>query len=231
MKQWLFRLVTAIVLLAVAAVWQMFFSARPPLTTDPAVLAGDGSTVNYCQLPLLDGSGKMAADIPKGNTPGCAYSHFPLPILAQCTEPLVPGAADIRGLWLAVEGPYAGHLERVEQCGRRTVITASGIIHDGGPNSTLGENSNDTEGGITFIIGDKEYCPRTSASMVWNNGVLDFHVFGWGPVVVRRYLDGEQLIWEYADGSVTRMDRICQLPEEHKVPKPRGRRLQLFTGA
>ena len=67
--------------------WLGYFSARPPLTTDPATLAGDGSTLNYCELPALDGTGKMAADIPKGNTPGCGYSHFPLPILAQCTEP------------------------------------------------------------------------------------------------------------------------------------------------
>jgi len=67
--------------------------------TDPAVLAGDGSTVDYCALPELDGSGLMATDIPKGNTPGCAYEHFPMPILADCTEPLVEGAQDIRGLW------------------------------------------------------------------------------------------------------------------------------------
>lgn len=64
--------------------------------------------------------------------------------------------------------------------------------------------------------------------MIWNDGVLDFHVFGWGPVVVRRYLDGEQLIWEYADGSTTRMDRICTLPEKERIPASRGRRLQLF---
>jgi hypothetical protein len=50
--------------------------------------------------------------------------------------------------------------------------------------------------------------------------VLDFHVFGWGPIVVTRYLDGEQLIWETVDGSTTRMDRICKLPEEHKMPTP-----------
>jgi len=125
----------------------------------------------------LDGSGKMAVDIPKGNTPGCAYDHFPLPILAECTESLPEGAADIRGLWIAVSGKV-GHVERVEQCGRRTVVTSSGIIHDAGPNSTAGENSNDTEGSVLFTIGDKEYCNRTSASMIWNNGVLDFHVFG-----------------------------------------------------
>ena len=218
-----------LLVLVLAVFWMLYFSSRPPLTINPATLAGDGSMINYCDLPELDGSGKMAADIAKGNTPGCAYSHFPLPILAECTEPLVAAAADIRGLWVGVEGGHVGHVERVEQCGRRTVITAAGIIHDAGPNSTLGENSNDTEGSVSFIIGDKEYCPRTSASMIWNNGVLDFHVFGWGPMVVRRYLDGEQLIWEYADGSVTRMNRICSLPEENKIPKPRGRRIAFFA--
>ncbi len=68
------------------------------------------------------------------------------------------------------------HVERVEQCGSRTVITSSGIIHDNGPNSTGGVASNDTEGLVLFILGDKEYCNRTSAGVVWNNGVLDFHV-------------------------------------------------------
>ncbi len=211
---------TVLVVGILLAFWALFFSPRPPITTDPATLAGDGSTVDYCELPALDGSGKLAADIPKGNTPGCSYAHFPLPILAECTEPLPAGAEDIRGLWLGVEG-RVGHVERIEQCGRRVVVTSSGIIHDYGPNSTLGENTNDTEGSVAFSIGGQAYCPRTSASMVWNEGVLDFHVFGWGPVVVRRYRDGEQLVWEYVDGSVTRMDRICTLPEEHGIPRRR----------
>ena len=55
--------------------------------------------------------------------------------------------------------------------------------------------------------------------MIWNNGVLDFHAFGFGPVVVKRYLDGEQLVWEYFDGRVTRMNRICTLLADKKVPK------------
>lgn len=211
----------------VFAFWLAFFSSRPPLTIDSATLAGDGSVLDYCTLPVLDGSGKRAVDIPKGNTPGCAYSHFPLPVLAACTEPLAPGAADIRGLWLGVEGGHAGHVERVEQCGSRVVVTAAGIIHDYGPNSSAGLNTNDTEGSVLFTVGDREYCARTSASMIWDDGILNFHVFGWGPVVVRRYLDGEQLIWEYADGSTTRMDRICRLPPAHKVPAPRGRRVAI----
>ena len=226
--KWLLRIVGFVLVLLLAAFWMLFFSERPPVTTDPATLAGDGSTIDYCDLPDLNGAGKSAAEIPKGNTPGCRYDHFPLPILAECTEPLPQNAADLRGLWLGVEGGYVGHVERIEQCGRRTVVTSTGIIHDSGPNSTLGDNTDDTEGAVLFTIAGKEYCPRTSASMIWNDGVLDFHVFGWGPVVVRRYLDGEQLVWEYADGSTTHMDRICQLPESQVIPKPRGPRFALF---
>jgi len=219
----------AVVIIFLAAFSFIFFSPRPPLTTDPVTLAGDGSTIDYCQLPELDGNGLMAADIPKGNTPGCAYSHFPLPILAQCTEPLPEGAADIRGLWIGRNG-RAGHVERVEQCGARVVVTTGGLIHDSGPNSTGGYNSNDTEGSVLFMVGEQEYCPRTSAGMFWNEGVLDFRAFGWGPVVVRRYRDAEQMVWEYLDGSVTRMDRLCELPEDHKEPRPRGRRFKFFSG-
>jgi hypothetical protein len=222
------RTVAALIILLVAVFCFVFFSPRPPLMTDPETIKGDGSTINYCELPVLDGSGKMAADIRKGNTPGCSYDHFPLPILRECTEPLPEGTADIRGLWIGITGKV-GHVERLEQCGARVVVTSSGLIHDGGPNSTAGLNSNDTEGGVLFTIGARQFCPRTSASMTWNNGVLDFHVLGWGPLVVRRYPDGEQMIWEYADGSVTRMNRICKLPEELKKPKRRGRRFSFFS--
>lgn len=208
--------------------WLAFFSARPPLATDPATLAGDGSTLDYCALPALDGSGKNAVDIAKGNTPGCAYTHFPLPVLAQCTEPLHAEADDIRGLWRGVAGTHIGHVERIEQCGSRTVITAAGIIHDYGPNATGGLNTNDTEGNVMFTLGGREYCPRTSASMIWEDGILNFYAFGWGPKAVRRYRDGDQLVWEYIDGSQTRMERICTLPAEHKTPRPRGRRIALF---
>ena len=228
MRKWLIRIPMVMVVVFAGAFWMIFFSSRPPLTIDPATLAGDGSLLDYCDLPVLDGRGKKAAEIPKGNTPGCGYEHFPLPVLAECGEPLVDGAVDIRGLWQGVEGTRIGHVERVEQCGARTVVTSSGIIHDKGPNLTGGSASNDTEGAVLFTIGDREYCPRTSADVVWNDGVLDFHVFGWGPVVVRRYMRGDQLVWEYADGGVTLMDRICRLPADKKIPRKRGRRYKVF---
>ena len=192
----MFRLIVgvgvALLIFLALAIWALFFSARPPLTIDPTTLTGNGSAINYCELAVLDGSGKGAADIPKGNTPGCSYDHFPLPVLADCMEPLPERADDIRGLWIGVEGKV-GHVERVEQCGARVVVTSSGLIHDSGPNSTAGLTTNDTEGGVLFTLAGREYCPRTSARMVWNNGVLDFHVLGWGPVVVRRYMLGEEL--------------------------------------
>jgi len=231
MKKWTLRISGTLLVLFLFLFWLAFFSPRPPLTIDPETLAGDGSTINYCEMPKLDGSGKMAVGIAKGNTPGCAYDHFPLPVLAGCTEPLVEDADDIRGLWIGVGGDgnaKIGHVERVEQCGDRTVITTAGIIHDSGTNKTGGFNSNDTDGSVLFTIGNKEYCNRTSASKIWRNGKLEFNIFGWGPVVVRRYMDGEQLVWEYADGSTTKMNRICALPEEHKTPEPRGRRYSFF---
>ena len=101
--------------LVVVLFWLAYLSPRPPLTTDPATLLGDGSELNYCQLPKLDSTGLVASQIPKGNTPGCGYDHFPLPILRECTEPLTEGADDIRGLWRAVSGARTGHVERVEQ--------------------------------------------------------------------------------------------------------------------
>ena len=117
MKKVIRRILIVIALGMAWLVWLGWFSTRPPLMTDPAKLAGDGAVLNYCELPELDGSGKRAADIAKGNTPGCGYDHFPLPILAGCTEPLPPEADDIRGLWRGVSGGHVGHVERVEQCG------------------------------------------------------------------------------------------------------------------
>ena len=231
MNRWLrivLRAGSLLFALLALAVYGLFFSERPPNQTDLETLQGDGSALNYCDLAALKGEGLLAQDIAKGNTPGCRYDRFPAPILAACTEPLVPDAVDMRGLWQGVDGARVGHVERIEQCGARVVVTSSGLIHDSGPNSTGGLTTNDTEGAVMFMLGDREYCPRTSAEMVWNQGVLDFHVFGWGPVVVRRYLENDQLVWEYADGTTTRMTRICRLPEDQKVPKARGPRIRLI---
>ena len=39
-------------LLVACLFWLAYLSPRPPLTIDSATLAGDGSQINYCELPI-----------------------------------------------------------------------------------------------------------------------------------------------------------------------------------
>src|SRR5262245_52641207 len=93
--------------------------------------------------------GVTADDIPVAHTPPGGYGlSFPPPVLARCTEPLAPGAPDLRGIWKAVraeragelvpEGDYIyGYVERIEQCGNRIVDMGGGTIADARADGTL----------------------------------------------------------------------------------------------
>lgn len=84
----------------------------------------------------------MADDIPVANTPPGGYGNsFPPPVLATCTEPLVNGAPDLRGIWktasakrggkpAASDDPILHYVERIEQCGNRIVDMGGGTIAD-----------------------------------------------------------------------------------------------------
>lgn len=49
-----------------------------------------------------------ASDIPVSHTPPGGYrDKFPKPVLATCTEPLVKGAPDLRGLWKTLRAEQA----------------------------------------------------------------------------------------------------------------------------
>jgi hypothetical protein len=83
-----------------------------------------------------------ADDIPVAHTPAGGYGKtFPAPVLASCTEPLVAGAPDLRGIWKALSierdgkplppgDPMYGYAERIEQCGNRVVAMGHGQIAD-----------------------------------------------------------------------------------------------------
>ena len=85
----------------------------------------------------------FADDIPVAHTPPGGYGNtFPAPVLERCTEPLVEGAPDLRGIWKAVRVERDGELmpesdrlyhwvERIEQCGDRIVDMGGGTIADG----------------------------------------------------------------------------------------------------
>lgn len=200
----IFYALLIVLLLAVAAGYSVYrWAPRPVDTTDPSVFSADGAALDYCDLPLLRGPLVTADDIPKAFTPGCGWETFPAPILATCTEPLIPGAPDLRGLWLGYEGALVGHVERVEQCGDRVVITSGRIIHDMRANGSLSDGAND--------VGAS--CRRIFASAQYEDGVLVLHPFGTSFVTtVTRELDGDDMLWGYGTAGVTRLKRICRIP-------------------
>jgi len=83
-----------------------------------------------------------ADDIPVAHTPPGGYGQtFPPPVLASCTETLVDGAPDLRGVWRTLRAERAGepvpegdyiysYVERIEQCGDRIVDMGGGTIAD-----------------------------------------------------------------------------------------------------
>jgi len=93
--------------------------------------------------------GVTADDIPVAHTPPGGYGRsFPVPVLASCTEPLAPGAPDLRGIWRTLRAERegqplpAGHalysyVERIEQCGDRIVDMGGGTIADARADGSL----------------------------------------------------------------------------------------------
>ena len=198
--KWFFGFVA---LLLIGLLFYAFLIPRPADTTDPAVFLQDGRSVNYCELPQLDGSGKLANDIPKAYTPGCSYTTIPMPILAECTEPLAEGVVDMRGLWLGISG-RVGHLERIEQCGNRVVVTAHGIIHDFRVDGTLKNGARD----VGMV------CNNFHSAIHFNDQeVMVFRLFNLFDTVFRQ-MRGEEMIFTFVDGIETSTKRICQYPDD-----------------
>jgi len=145
---------------------------------------------------------EKARTISKASTRGCRLEDVPLPILAGCSEPLAPGVVDMRGLWRGISG-RVGHLERIEQCGNRVVITAYGTIHDFRLDGTLENGARD----VGALCNNFH-----SATHVDDEGVMVFRLFDWFDTVTRE-MDGENMIFTFIDGIVTRTEKICEYPK------------------
>lgn len=112
---------------------RLFFS-RAAASGLAVLLAGCGG--------VATSPGLSADDIPVAHTPPGGFGDtFPPPVLAGCTEPLVAGAPDLRGLWKTLRGERGGsplpegdrfwlYVERIEQCGDRIVDMGGGTIAD-----------------------------------------------------------------------------------------------------
>jgi hypothetical protein len=63
-----------------------------------------------CAESIEDHGEVFADDIPVANTPDCGWVEWPDPVLITCTEPLLPEAADLRGIWEGYEGERKGNI-------------------------------------------------------------------------------------------------------------------------
>lgn len=154
----------------------------------------------------------MQADqIPVAHTPPGGYGDtMPPPVLDGCNEPLVAGAPDMRGTWRVVEltwkqgdgpehNPVAAHVERIEQCGDRVVVTSSGVVHDMRADGTVEHGVHDVAaaGGQAITV----VC-------TFENGVHTLRPVGMPGIEVTRRLDGAQLVWDYGPLFTARLERI-----------------------
>ena len=149
-----------------------------------------------------------ASDIPVAHTPDGGWSEMPPPVLATCTEPLVEGAPDLRGMWRAVsvevngepapDHRAVGHIERVEQCGDRLVVTAGGVIHD--------MRCDGTEEHGVHDVAEMDLATPITVVATYEDGVHTLRPVGL-PVEVTRRLDGDQMVWTYL-GFTARLERV-----------------------
>jgi hypothetical protein len=152
----------------------------------------------------------VPSDIPVAHTPPGGYgSVMPPPVLEACAEPLVDDAPDLRGMWRVVavetEGgpvsdhPVLGHLQRIEQCGDRLVVTAGGIVHDMRCDGTEANGVND--------VAEFDHATPITVVATYEGEVHVLRPVGLPGVEVTRRLDGDQIVWTYL-GFTARLERL-----------------------
>jgi hypothetical protein len=146
-----------------------------------------------------------ADDIPVAHTPPGGFgATFPEPVLTGCTEPLVDGAPDLRGLWQAIaatrggepvaaDDPILGYVERIEQCGNRIVDMGGGTIADARADGT-------EENGVHDVwVGD--YVTPLHVVASYEDEAFVLRPVGLPGIEVTRRLDADgHMIWTRPDG-------------------------------
>ncbi len=154
---------------------------------------------------------------PVAFTPPGGWTEWPSPILAECTEPRPDGAPDLGGFWQTIEvtmadqvvpdHPGLGHVQRIEQAGDRVIVTGGGVIHDMRCDGTLEHGVHD--------VAEFDMVTEIQVIATYEDGV---HVLrpqgldlGNGPIEVRRWRDGEHLMWDYV-GFTARLRYLAPSP-------------------
>ncbi len=158
-------------------------------------------------------AGLKADDIPVAHTPpgqGGYGRTFPPPVLAKCTEPLVTGAPDLRGIWRLVDHngktPQRGeHLhnyaERIEQCGNRIVDMGGGTIADA--------RADGTEANAVHDVSVRDFRTPIVAIATYEAGAFILRPKGMPGIEVRRWLEPDgRMGWTRPDLGRMRLERI-----------------------
>ncbi len=160
--------------------------------------------------PPSEGRPLGADDIPVAHTPPGGYGgNMPPPVLGACAEPLAPGFPDLRGTWRAVtvlvdgepvhDHPARGHVERIEQCGDRLVVTAGGVVHD------MRCDGTETHG--VHDVAEFDFTTPITVVASIEDGVHVLRPVGLPGIEVTRRLEGDRLIWDYL-GFTAVLERI-----------------------
>lgn len=162
------------------------------------------------ELPVLDGTGPAAADIPlDGTSPDASLDVWPPRTLDGCREPLAAGVPDLRGVWEVYHGRMRGHVERIEQAGNRITITTGGLVHDMFADGTLDNGVDDIAG-----FGGR----RIRVAATFEDGVHKLRPFGRRVVAVTRRRDGDELRWRYGPFR-NRLRRLTEVPLDHPATR------------
>jgi hypothetical protein len=145
-----------------------------------------------------------AADIPVAHTPPGGYGGtFPEPVLSRCTEPLVEGAPDLRGLWRTLRAERRGqpvpgrdriysYMERIEQCGNRIVAMGGGTIADA--------RADGTEANGVHDVSAFDFTTPIHVIATYEDSVFVLRPVGIPGIEITRRLDPDgHLVWHRPD--------------------------------
>jgi len=164
---------------------------------------------------MTAGDRVVADHIPVAHTPPGGFGGtFPEPVLAGCTEPLTPGAPDLRGLWRTLRAERAGapvppddpilsYVERIEQCGDRIVDMGGGTIADARADGTEEHGVHD--------VSAFDFTTPIHVVATYEGGVFVLRPVGIPGIEVTRRLDTDgHMVWTRPDlgGLVVTLDRI-----------------------
>lgn len=164
--------------------------------------AGSGTSTVEEQARWID-------EVPVAHTPPGGWSGaMPPVVLGGCVDRLVDGAPDLRGIWQVAEVSVAGApdpahralgmLQRIEQAGNRLVVTAGGIVHD--------MRCDGSELNGVHDVAEFDRATEITVVASYEDGVHVLRPVGMN-VQVRRWRDGDQMVWEYL-GFTARCDRV-----------------------